>query len=104
MRPGLAHALPHLKKSDPRIPNHDILSIPGAGHFFKLRNLARKRIFDVMQKRRQALPFETPKLTAVGVGYLTRDTFAERLERAIARNNGARLIATRAVAVKDREG
>jgi hypothetical protein len=27
----------------------------------------------------EALPFETPKLTAVGVGYLTRDTFAERL-------------------------
>ena len=28
----------------------------------------------------EALPLETPKLTAVGVDYLTRDTFAERLE------------------------
>jgi hypothetical protein len=48
----------------------------------------------------EALPFETPKFTAVGVGYLTRDIFAERLDRAIARNNGARLIAARVVAVK----
>jgi hypothetical protein len=48
----------------------------------------------------EALPFETPKLTAVGVGYLTRGTFAERLERAIARSNGTRLIAARVIAVK----
>ena len=31
----------------------------------------------------EALAFEHPKLSAVGVGYYTNDTFAERLERAI---------------------
>jgi hypothetical protein len=31
----------------------------------------------------EALPYEVPKLSAVGVGYFTHDTFAERLDRAI---------------------
>jgi hypothetical protein len=31
----------------------------------------------------EALQFENPKLSSVGVGYYTNDTFAERLERAI---------------------
>jgi hypothetical protein len=31
----------------------------------------------------EALQFENPKLSSVGVGYFTNDTFAERLERAI---------------------
>ena len=39
----------------------------------------------------EALPYENPKLSAVAVGYMTSDTFAERLERAIARSNGARM-------------
>ena len=39
----------------------------------------------------EALPYENPRLSAVAVGYLTKDTFAERLERAIARSNGARM-------------
>ena len=29
----------------------------------------------------ELLPFHAPKLSAVGVGYLTNDTFAEKLER-----------------------
>jgi hypothetical protein len=33
----------------------------------------------------ELLPFHLPKLSAVGVGYLTHDTFAERLNRAIDR-------------------
>jgi hypothetical protein len=39
----------------------------------------------------EALPYENPKLSAVAVGYMSGDTFAERLERAIARSNGARM-------------
>jgi hypothetical protein len=29
----------------------------------------------------KSLPYENPKLSAVGVGYLTNNTFAERLDR-----------------------
>jgi hypothetical protein len=32
-----------------------------------------------------------PELSAVGVGYLTNETFAEKLERAIARSDRARI-------------
>ena len=41
-----------------------------------------------MQQRMliELLPFYMPKLSAVGVGYLSNDTFAERLDRAIARS------------------
>ena len=35
----------------------------------------------------EALPYEVPKLSAVGVGYFTHDTFAERLDRAIDQSN-----------------
>ncbi len=38
-------------------------------------------------------------MSAVAVGYLTGDTFAERLERAIACSNGARLIEAKAIEV-----
>jgi hypothetical protein len=38
-------------------------------------------------------------MSAVAVGYLTGDAFAERLERAIARSNGARLIEAKAIEV-----
>jgi len=38
-----------------------------------------------------------PKFSAVGVGYLTNDTFAERLDRAIDRSNRAKLIEGSAV-------
>jgi hypothetical protein len=44
----------------------------------------------------EALSFEHPKLSAVGVGYYTNDTFAERLERAINRSERALLIEARA--------
>jgi hypothetical protein len=40
----------------------------------------------------EALQFENPKLSSIGVGYLTNDTFAERLERAIDRSDRAKLI------------
>jgi hypothetical protein len=48
----------------------------------------------------EMLPFIAPKLSAVG--YMREaDTFATRLERAIERSNGARLIEGRAIEVKD---
>jgi hypothetical protein len=40
----------------------------------------------------EALPFEAPKLSAVGVGYLDGTAFADRLEKALQRSDGARLI------------
>ena len=50
----------------------------------------------------EMLPFVAPKLTAVA--HLSEaDTFAVRLERAITRSNGARLIEARAVEVLDGE-
>ena len=39
----------------------------------------------------EALPYENRKLSAVAVGYMSGDSFAEGLERAIARSNGARM-------------
>ena len=39
----------------------------------------------------ESLPHENPKLSAVAMGYLTNDTFAERLDRAIARSDRARV-------------
>jgi hypothetical protein len=45
----------------------------------------------------EALPFENPRMSAVAVGYLTGETFAERLERAIARSDRAKLIEGRAI-------
>ena len=52
-----------------------------------------------MQQRMliELLPFYMPKLSAVGVGYLTNDTFAERLDRAIARSDRAKLIEGHAI-------
>jgi len=38
-----------------------------------------------------------PKLSAVGYGVLTNDTFAEHLERAIARSDRAKLIEAHAI-------
>ena len=40
----------------------------------------------------EALQFENPKLSSVGVGYFTNDTFAERLDRAIDASNRAKVI------------
>ena len=34
----------------------------------------------------EALPYENPKLSAVAVGYMSADSFAARLDRAIARS------------------
>jgi hypothetical protein len=49
----------------------------------------------------EALPFETPKLTAVAVGQLHGEDFYARLERALQRSNGARLIEGRCERVED---
>ena len=47
----------------------------------------------------ELLPFYMPKLSAVGVGYLTNDTFAQRLDRAIDRS--AKLIEGRVIEVEE---
>jgi hypothetical protein len=51
--------------------------------------------------RMQALPFESPKLTAVSVGYMSGDDFASRLDLAIRRSDAAKRIEARAAEVKD---
>jgi hypothetical protein len=45
----------------------------------------------------ELLSFHMPKLSAVGVGSLTNDTFAERLDRAINRSHSAKLIEGRVI-------
>ena len=45
----------------------------------------------------EALAFENPKLSAVGVGYLESNTFAERLDRAIDASNRAKVIEGRVI-------
>jgi len=49
----------------------------------------------------ELLPFHAPKLSAVGIGYLTNNTFAERLDRAIDRSDRARLTEGKAIDVED---
>ena len=49
----------------------------------------------------EALSFENPKLSAVGVGYINNDTFAQRLDRAILRSEAAKLIDGSVVEVED---
>jgi hypothetical protein len=49
----------------------------------------------------ELLPFYMPKLSAVGVGYLQNNTFAERLDRAIDRSNRVMLIEAQAVEVEE---
>ncbi len=45
----------------------------------------------------ELLPLHAPKLSAVGVGYLTGEDFASRLERTINRSSGAKLVEARAI-------
>ena len=45
----------------------------------------------------ELLPFYMPKLSSVGIGYMTNDTFAERLERALQRSERAMLIEGHAI-------
>jgi hypothetical protein len=40
----------------------------------------------------EALPFESPRMSAVSVGYYDGNTFAQRLDRAIEASNRAKLI------------
>ena len=40
----------------------------------------------------ESLPYENPKLSAVAVNYLSGDTFASRLDRAIDRSDSAKLM------------
>jgi hypothetical protein len=44
----------------------------------------------------EAAPYEHPKLSAVGVGYINNETFASRLDRAIIRSERVMLIEDRA--------
>ena len=48
-----------------------------------------------------ALAYESPRMSAVAVGYLTGEDFYSRLERAIERSNGVKLIEAQAVEVDD---
>ena len=58
-----------------------------------------------MAAAKEAVGFEHPKQSAVGIGYLTGDTFASRLEGCLARSdpNGPyyKMIEARAVEVED---
>ena len=45
----------------------------------------------------EILPFYMPKLSSVAVGHFNGEDFAERLERAINRSNGAKLIEGHAI-------
>jgi hypothetical protein len=47
----------------------------------------------------EAAPYEHPKLSAVGFGVINSDTFAARLDRAIAASERAKLIEGHAMAV-----
>jgi hypothetical protein len=48
----------------------------------------------------ELLPYYAPKLTAIAVGHLTANTFAERLDRAVDRSNRAKLIEGHATQVQ----
>jgi hypothetical protein len=58
-----------------------------------------------MQQRMliELLPFYVLKLSAIGIGYMTNNTFAKRLDRAIDRSDRARLIEGKAVQVQSAE-
>ena len=45
----------------------------------------------------ELLPFHLPKLSAVAVGRLTGESFAERLDRAVEASNRAKLIEGRVI-------
>jgi hypothetical protein len=49
----------------------------------------------------EALPYENPKLSAVAVGYMSADSFAARLDRAIMRSG--KLIEAKAVETQQPE-
>jgi hypothetical protein len=83
-------------------------SIPdGVGALRLLQMVYRGEVRATPQQMRAAiesLPYEQPRLSAVAVGYLTGETFAERLDRAIERSAAARpikLIEARAINADD---
>jgi hypothetical protein len=45
----------------------------------------------------ECLPFESPRMTAVSVGYYDGNTFAQRLDRAIDASNRAKVIEGRVI-------
>jgi len=49
----------------------------------------------------EALPYENPKMSAMAVGYLTGEDFAQRSDRAIAASEEAKLIEAGAVRVEE---
>jgi hypothetical protein len=48
----------------------------------------------------ESLPYENPKLSAVAFASMNERSFATRLERAIERSNGVRLIEAKAIEVE----
>jgi hypothetical protein len=54
-------------------------------------------LWEVNIRHTLGVPYENPKLSAVALGYVTGEDFASRLERAVNRANGARLIESHAI-------
>ena len=67
----------------------------------KIYRSSRQPMSRRMRAAIEALPYENAKLSAVAVGYLTGEDFYSRLERAIERSNGVRLIEAQAIEVDD---
>jgi hypothetical protein len=77
----------------------------GIGALRLLQMVYRGEVKATPQQMRAAiecLSFENAKLSAIGVGYLTAEDFASRLDRAIERTNGTKLIEARAIADDER--
>lgn len=49
----------------------------------------------------ESLPYENPRVSAVALGYLSREDFASALDRAIDRSNGVKLIESHVIEVDD---
>jgi hypothetical protein len=80
--------LPQRLDEQPELPD-------GVGAHQLLQMVYRGEVKVSPQQMRAAiecLQFETPKLQSVGVGFIDGTAFADRLERALRRSEGARLI------------
>jgi len=83
---------------EPDEPEIELAADEGSLHLLqKVYRSPRQPMSRRMRAAIEALPFETPKLTAVAVGQLHGEDFYARLERALQRSNGARLIEGRVI-------